>query len=43
MLVNGRGEGYYAEQANLQIKLHGATSVIGRSLVVHALEDNCAP
>lgn len=43
MLVNGRGEGYYAEQANPQIKLQGATSIIGRSLIVHALEDNCAP
>ena len=43
MLVNGQGEGFYSEQRNALIRLDGPTSVIGRSLVVHALEDNCAP
>jgi Cu-Zn family superoxide dismutase len=43
MLVNSQGEGFYAEQRNPLIKLHGPTSIVGRSLIVHALEDNCAP
>lgn len=43
MLVNGQGEGFYAEQQNPFIRLDGPTSVIGRSLIVHALEDNCEP
>ena len=43
MLVDENGNGYYAERGNTQLKLDGPYSVIGRGLVVHALEDNCAP
>lgn len=42
MLVNGQGQGFYAEERNPLIRLDGPTSVIGRSLIIHALEDNCA-
>ena len=43
LLVDGSGEGYYAEQGNPFIRLGGGSvsSVVGRALVVHALEDNC--
>ena len=43
MLVESSGAGSYAEQNNQLIQLAGPESVIGRSLIVHALEDNCEP
>ena len=41
MVVDDEGNGYYSEVGNTQLKLDGPYSVIGRGLVVHALEDNC--
>ena len=41
MLVDARGNGYYAEAGNMLLSLDGPSSVIGRSLVLHALPDNC--
>jgi hypothetical protein len=41
MVVDADGNGYYSERGNTQLKLDGPYSVLGRGLVVHALEDNC--
>ena len=39
--VDEAGNGYYYEAGNMLLTLDGASSVIGRSLVLHALPDNC--
>ena len=41
MIVGDDGNGFYAERGNTQLMLDWPYSVIGRGLVVHALEDNC--
>ena len=41
LIVDEDGHGYYAERNNMQLELDGPFSVVGRGLVVHALEDNC--
>jgi Cu-Zn family superoxide dismutase len=43
LLVDQQGQGFYAEEANPLVQLGGPDSVVGRALVVHALEDSCAP
>eukprot|EP01052_Picozoa_sp_SAG31_P014399 SAG31_NODE_893_length_11177_cov_10.241806_4_plen_592_part_00 len=43
MVVDVGGNGRYVERGNTQLMLDGPYSVIGRGLIVHALEDNCAP
>ena len=43
LLVNAStGRGYYAERGNRLITLRGETSVVGRTLILHAQPDNCA-
>ncbi len=41
IIVAENGTGFYSERTNELIFLDGAISVIGRSAIVHALEDNC--
>eukprot|EP00040_Diaphanoeca_grandis_P014149 m.71602 g.71602 ORF g.71602 m.71602 type:complete len:211 (-) comp24368_c0_seq1:48-680(-) len=39
--VNSRGVGEYIEVGNQLMRLRGESSVLGRSAIFHALEDNC--